>query len=360
MKPPSKVLFILKRRHDYNAEKHSNIKLSTGLYNSAEYMNTMLNDSGIKSNIVVVTDNNDIDREVTKHKPSHVVIEALWVVPTKFQVLCKLHPNVKWIVRLHSEIPFLANEGNAMDWITDYVEFDNVSVAVNSLNTLGDIRSYIKAKYDWSNKKVKSKIIYLPNFYPQHYKIKEFNRDKHTIDVACFGAVRPLKNHLIQALAAIKFANKINKKLRFHINAGRVEQKGESVLKNLISVFTHLHNSDYTLVNHGWLPREEFLEVCEKMDIGMQVSLTETFNIVAADLIASGIPVVGSNEIPWISRLFSTARPTRLNNIYYKLLLTYYFSKINVFVNQFSLYLYTNQTRKIWVNYFKNQKNEKN
>jgi hypothetical protein len=40
-----KVLFILKRRHDYNSEKHINVNLSTGLYNSASFMNDMLNEN---------------------------------------------------------------------------------------------------------------------------------------------------------------------------------------------------------------------------------------------------------------------------------------------------------------------------
>ena len=54
-----------------------------------------------------------------------------WLV-SKFEVLQKLHPNVKWIVRLHSEIPFIANEGIAMDWIYEYQKYDNVFVSLNS------------------------------------------------------------------------------------------------------------------------------------------------------------------------------------------------------------------------------------
>ena len=113
----SKILFILKIKQNYGATNDYSIGLSTGLYNSAQFMNEMLIDGGFDSQMVSVIDNNDIDREVTLHKPTHVIIEALWVVPSKFEVLCKLHPNVKWVIRLHSEIPFLANEGMAMDWI---------------------------------------------------------------------------------------------------------------------------------------------------------------------------------------------------------------------------------------------------
>ena len=113
----NKILFLLKRREDYSAKIHgSNVGLSTGLYNSASFMNDMLNELGIESKLSVVIDNNCIDREVTQYQPTHVVIEALWVVPTKFAVLQALHPNVKWIVRLHSELPFLANEGMALHW----------------------------------------------------------------------------------------------------------------------------------------------------------------------------------------------------------------------------------------------------
>ena len=128
----TRILFILKRREDYNAEKHSHIGLSTGLYNSANFMNEMLQKAGVESKLVVVIDNNCIDREVNLYNPTHVIIEALWVVPTKFSVLCKLHPNVKWIIRLHSEVPFLANEGIAFDWIADYARFKNVFIAANS------------------------------------------------------------------------------------------------------------------------------------------------------------------------------------------------------------------------------------
>jgi len=94
----AKVLFILKRREDYNGIIHSQIGLSTGLYNSASFVNDMLKAYKIESNLAVVIDNNDIDREVSKYKPTHVVIEALWVTPSKFAVLEKLHPNVKVIM----------------------------------------------------------------------------------------------------------------------------------------------------------------------------------------------------------------------------------------------------------------------
>jgi hypothetical protein len=352
---PEKLLFILKRKNNYSTMVDSNIGMSTGLYNSSHFMVEMLNQNGIESIISVVVDNNEIDREVTKHKPSHVIIEALWVIPSKFGVLCRLHPKVKWIIRLHSEIPFLANEGSALDWIGDYLDYDNVYIATNAPGITKELKEFTWYKFDRWDEKIKRKIIYLPNYYPQDYKDKDYIRGKEYIDISCFGAIRPMKNHLLQAIAAIRFADTIGKKLRFHINSGRIEQNGDPVYKNLMSLFSHVYDSGHRLVRHEWCPREEFLKICEKMDIGMQVSFSETFNIVAADLVSQGVPVIASSELPWINPIY-TAKPTKSGKIYRALLLTYLFPKINTLSNQYLLKRYTDKSKKIWIDYFKNKK----
>ena len=350
--PPTKrVLFILKRREDYHAILHSNVGLSTGLYNSANFMNEMLVDQGIESKLFVAIDNNCIDRQINLYKPTHVIIEALWVVPSKFEVLCKLHPTVTWIIRLHSEMPFMAGEGMAMDWVGEYSKFPNIIVSCNAPRMLSEVRLYIKAIHRLTDKQVAKRVIYLPNYYPQDYKSKKFNKDKDTVDICCFGAIRPLKNHLLQAHAAVGFAEKIGKKLNFHVNAGRIEMNGSPVINNLTSFFNHLNDSGHQLINHQWRPRSEFLELCATMDIGLQVSFSETFNIVGADLISQGVPLVGSVEIPWIMPNCA-ADPTDTNDIIKKLMSAYNWSKMNAWTNQRCLTKYTSNTAKIWNKYF--------
>ena len=350
----AKVLFILKRREDYNPIKHSPLGLSTGLFNSANFMHEMLCDSGIRSEIEVAVDNNQIDRLVTLHRPTHVIIEALWVVPQKFAVLTKLHPKVKWIIRLHSEMPFLAGEGMAMDWVAEYSQFPQLYIGVNAPRMMSEIKNYLRIRNGWSEKQVNDRCIYLPNYYPDDYKVKQLDKSKYWIDIACFGAVRPLKNHVIQAHAALQFADKIGKQLRFHINMGRIEMKGDPVMRNLKCMFQQLADSGHELIGHEWRPRDEFLELCSTMDIGMQCNFSETFNIVSADLISQGVPVVGSSEIPWASSWFN-ARPTETEEIVRILERTYRFPRLNVFFNQRNLDKYISNTKKTWVRYFKEQ-----
>jgi len=353
MKKPI-VLFILKRREDFDPVKHNALGLSTGLFNSATFMSDMLIANGIDSRLEVAIDNNCIDRLIAKHRPTHVIIEALWVVPSKFVILSKLHPNVKWIIRLHSELPFLAGEGMAFDWIGDYSNFPNIVIGVNAPRMLSETRTYIQIRNRLSTTEVEEKIFYMPNFYPQTYKTKKYEINKEYIDIGCFGAVRPLKNHMLQAIAAIRFAEYIGKKLNFHINSNRIEMKGEPVLSNLRHLFQHLYDQGHRLITNEWTPREGFLELCSSMDIGLQVSFSETFNIVGADIISQGVPLVGSIEIPWLDETYA-ARAQYCDEIYNALLLTHNNPQHNVEVNQQKLTEYTTETCNVWLKYFKKE-----
>ena len=336
MKKEKKVLFILKKRQSSHTNYSS---ISSGLLNSAKFVSDMLNKNGIESNLVEVIDNNCIDREVTKYKPTHVIIEALWVVPSKFETLIKLHPNVQWIIRLHSDISFLANEGIAIDWIYEYMKYPNVSVSSNDLETNENFSQLTNSNF-----------VYLPNYYPVGF----FNHNrtkpscKKVLNVGCFGAVRPLKNQLIQAVAAIDYADTYGKKLRFHINVKRIEGKGEPVLKNLRELFEN--NPKHELVEYDWLTHDEFIDVVQSMDFGMQVSFTETFNIVTADFVNNNIPVVVSREIPWVNKLFQ-ANPSKVESIVRRMRLALMFPKLK-FLNKIGLWLNSLKSEKIWTKYF--------
>ena len=206
-------------------------------------------------------------------------------MPEKFDVLKQLHPGVQWIVRLHSDIPFLAGEGIAVDWIFGYLG-RGVKVAFNSPRVAWDFRKIARRH--------RSHILYLPNYYP----VGRYER-KPSCDVfrvGCFGAIRPLKNQLIQAIAAIRFADMKGKKLEFWVNASRCEEGGGNILKNLRSLFA---NTNHELKELPWLTHDMFLYIMSRMDLAMCVSLSETFCITAADAVNVGTPLVCSGEIPW-------------------------------------------------------------
>lgn len=303
-----KVLFILKSRETYGENEKASDQWKnrnhTGLRNSVRYVVDMLNNMGISALYSIVRDNNDIDREVTKHKPSHVIIEALWVVPSKMEVLTRLHPSVHWLIRLHSEIPFIAQEGIAMEWIFDYVKYPHVHVTSNSLRMCESLEHLLRRE-----------IPFTPNYYPlRPLEPLEILEGKY-INVGCFGAIRPLKNQLMQAVAAIRFADEHRYLMRFHINADRVEGGGLPVLHNIKALFK---NSHHELFENDWLDADNFHKLVKNMDIGMQVSFSETFNIVSADLAIANIPLVASKEVAWVNSMFQ-ADPTSESDILAKM-----------------------------------------
>jgi len=92
-----KILFILKKRSIYSDGNYTNV--NSGLYNSATFVNDMLLSNKVKTNLVQVVDNNEIDKYCHQYRPDIVIIEALWVVPEKFEILQKIHPNITWVIR---------------------------------------------------------------------------------------------------------------------------------------------------------------------------------------------------------------------------------------------------------------------
>lgn len=304
-----------------------------------------LNSIGVPSKLVDVVDNNDIDREVTLFKPTMVIIEALWVVPEKFDVLRKLHPNVKWVVRLHSKLPFLSGEGNAMDWVFRCAEKENVYIGVNSKELDYDLNKVIPA----------SKILYLPNVYTfpnetLYYRSFTTLGDRDYINIGGFGAIRPLKNQFMQAFAAVTYANKINKRLNYYINVGRIEgYQAKSILKNIRDLFARF--PEHQLVEIGWLEHKDFIQLVRQMDLGLQLSYSETFNIVAADFAANYIPIVASSEIDWVPYVAPNVNDLQMIHTYMQTVLE---NKIYSERNAFQLKIYSKESLLQWTRVLNN------
>lgn len=277
-----KILFLVKQNGSYGETTTTS---KAGLRNSARFVVDAINKFGdICAELKILQDQNRIDAEIHKFKPNMVILEAVWVTPEKLRELIGLHPTIRFVIRIHSRVPFLAMEGNAIKWIKEYVKI--ASVSFNHFETSEDFD-----RLGFGN-------IYLPNIYPDiTYKPIPQHHKKHLYKIGCFGAIRPFKNQLAQAMAAILFAEKVGGIVHFYINSTRIEQRGESVLKSLQALF---EGGRHRLVEIPWLEHDEFLKVVQEMDACMQVSFTETFNIVTADCISQHVPVVVSDAISWL------------------------------------------------------------
>lgn len=320
-----RVLFVLKSRQVYGPGYSA-----SGLQNSAQFVADMLSYNGFTTKTVTVIDGNDIDREAHAFQPDVVVLEAIWCPPYKLRELADLYPAVLWVVRGHSEVPFLANEGMAIQWIFEYQKIPGVVFAGNSERTAKDLRAH-----------------YLPNYYPQIGRLEQ--SENTALNVGCYGAIRPLKNQLSQAFAAIRFAEECKTPLRFHVNATRVEQGGEQVLKNLRALFAH--DSVNELIEDDWSDRTGFLSLIGSMDVCMAVSFTETYCIVAADAVSQHVPLVASSEVAWANQEIQ-ADPNNISDMVAKLRIARGWRRKNlVHANLQGLRRYNEQSTEIWINF---------
>jgi hypothetical protein len=85
------------------------------------------------------------------------------------------------------------------------------------------------------------------------------------------------------------------------------------------------------------------------MDLGMQVSMSESFNIVAADFVWNDIPIVGSPEIAWLSELYKSDI-NLIDDIIAKLYFAYNGKRVNIQkINLFNLKHYNKKAVKVWL-----------
>lgn len=349
-----KVLFIVKKRIDYGTGQ--GYGTAYGLGNSANFVSNFLNNHKIESKVVIANDGNEIDRLVTEFNPTHVFIEAIWVTPEKFLELLQIprHQRRKWVVRLHSRISFIAHEGVAFPWLLRYrnevaTKHRNFFIAPNTREFTNDLIETFKTR-----------AVYLPNVYepgvalpvyeyPTLFKLPKIFKHPDFLDVGCFGAIRPFKNQLAQGVAAAKFADSIGRKLRFHINVTRTEQAGDQVVKNLRAFFAGTHHA---LVEHRWMQHDDFVHVVKQMDMGCQVSFTETFNIVAADFSHYDIPLIVSEQVKWMPWWTKVRDANSTNQICKAMKLAWNMRRFKLhYVNKWFLNIHNSKARSEWMRF---------
>lgn len=291
-----KIIGNMERRILFLARKVGDAPTNS-LNNSGQYCVEYLKQIGIITKMVEVIDHSHIVDEVTKFQPTDVIIESTWVVPIEFFRYCNLFPYVNWYIRIHSDIGFLCTEMYGLEWIRSYQKLKEFGSPVQV------VFNNQKFAENFSNL-YQQEVIYLPNIYPTNFAYKDKQPDTDFINIGSFGALRHLKNRGFQAMCAMLFANKINKKLRYHINLAKSELTKNTVIISLRELFK---NTEHELIEHSWMNREEFLSLVQSMDLGMQLSYTESFNFITCDFLSQSVPILISDVIEWGPEIYKSS-----------------------------------------------------
>lgn len=225
---------------------------------------------------------------------THVVIFAPWLPAHVVTHLAFAYPDVEFAITCHSNVGFLSADASAFQHVRDYMHVElntpNFHLACNS----EELSHWLKKSYGgvvWD----------LPNMYmldatATDRLARPFSGD--LLRIGCFGAVRILKNTLSAAAAALEIAKILNVDVEFYISSHGIEGENRMVISSLREMF---HGVRYAkLIDVPWENWAQFkISTVAHMDLGIQPSYTETFNLVAADFVSEGKCSVVGHAIKW-------------------------------------------------------------
>ena len=222
--------------------------------------------------------------------PTHVVIEAIWVGTETLRTLLKAFPDTLFIVRSHSQVGFLQVEPPAVKILREMLDMQrshkNLRVAANSQR----LTHFLERTF--------GPCVFLPNLYDTEYTPPRRQHQPGILRIASFGALRLLKNHMTSAAGALLIARTEKTNLEFYVSVNRAENAGaQGILHAIRNLYNGLPWA--RLVESPWSDWAKFRKTIARMDLYLQPSFTETFNITVADAIIEGVPAVVSDAIDW-------------------------------------------------------------
>lgn len=241
-----------------------------------------------RHNVDIVKGIEDYNR-IHESKLTHVIVSAPWLSIRDLRAMAHHYKHIKFTVVSHSNVGFLQADPNGVRLLRDGLalskELPNFQIAGNSQKFV-----------DWMREAYDAKVGLLPNMYPSSTPAKKW--DGKVIKIGAFGAVRPQKNLMTAAAAAIAIGRELNRPVEFYYNSGRDEGGGGTIAYAIYQMCQGVPN--FKLDRVAWRPHSEFKKVIGEMDLLIQVSYTESFNMVTADGIDCGVPSVTSTAIYWV------------------------------------------------------------
>ncbi len=272
------------------------VGLNVAGYTTAKF----LEENGVDVTVFPVRHNIDLVNAIDKyhqthdHRLTHVIISAPWLSAYDVKNLIENFSDIKFVILSHSNVGFLQADPWGVELLRKYIELSmthsNISVGGNSSRFT-----------HWLSIAYGGDAVLLPNLYP----IDEFVRmkpiwDGHSpLKIGAFGAARPEKNLMTAAAAAILIQRKLGVDVELHMSSG-----GENDKNNVTNAIEQMYKDldGNTLVQHNWSYWDVFIKLISQMDLLLQPSYTESFNMVTADGISVGVPTVVSSAIHWAPR----------------------------------------------------------
>jgi hypothetical protein len=266
----------------------SHIGLGVAAVNTAK----VLRREGIPTNVWPILSAADLRARLQETPAQHVIISAPWIATADLQSLANQFTETYFAVTCHSNVGFLQADPGGVKLVRETLE---LAMATHNIRLGGNSRRFCH----WMEATFGGRCYYLPNLY---YLDGPSPRQRaycgsSTLRIGVFGAVRPLKNLMSAAGAALEVSRKLRVPLELWMSAGRAEGGGQTVMAAVKEMLAGLPN--VALVQNGWQSWPAFRKTVGHMHLLLQPSYTESFNMVTADGAAEGVASVVSEAIDW-------------------------------------------------------------
>jgi hypothetical protein len=252
----------------------------------------VLNANGITTTVFPVRNNVDLVDAIeeynteNKNPLTHVVISAPWLSVYDLEQILIHFKSIQFAILSHSNVGFLQAD---FDGVNLLLAYQKLSLKYSNLEVGGNSKKFT----DWMTSSTKVKTILLPNLYPLPAVPVYKTFSPGTINIGAFGAVRPYKNFMTAAGAAVDIHQKTGYPVIFHMSSGG--EPGDTLaIEQLFQ-----NTPGVTLIKHPWSYWDKFIQLISTMDVLLQPSFTESFNMITADGISVGVPSVVGTAIYW-------------------------------------------------------------
>jgi hypothetical protein len=266
----------------------SHIGLGVAAVNTAK----VLRREGIRTNVWPILSAADLRARLKETPVEQVVISAPWIPTAELQSLANEFTETYFAVTCHSNVGFLQADPHGVKLVRETLELE---MATHNVRLAGNSRRFCQ----WMEDTFGGRCYFLPNLYfidTPPPRQKSFCGGG-SLRIGVFGAVRPLKNLMSAAGAALEISRNLRVPLELWLSAGRSEGGGETVMAAVKEMVAGLPN--VKLMLQGWQSWPAFRRTVAHMHLLLQPSYTESFNMVTADGAAEGVASVVSEAIDW-------------------------------------------------------------
>lgn len=297
--PRRKTIRCILGYHSFRHHQHiSHIGLGVSALNWLK----VFQHAGIHAEVWPLVDAKELFRRLTQAQTqatahdevpiSHVVISAPWIATPDWLTLVQAFPRIHFAVICHSNVGFLQADPQGMKL---YREALDLQTAVHNFTAAANSHKFTT----WVQYAYGVPVHWLPNLYFLEAHGHEVPRPlwtHGTLRLASFGAMRLLKNHMTACAAALELHRRLGVDTEFWVNTGRDEHTN-AVLRSMREM-THDVRGFQFVTNH-WESWPAFRKTVRHMHVLLQISYTESFNMVTADGVSQGVPSVVSDAIEW-------------------------------------------------------------